>query len=205
MLGMENDRSMRIRDGRWWLLGAAMLFAGLILLAWNAGKWLVLDNPRPSDVIVVLAGETYQRPVRALQLLDQGWAHHVVIDVPAAATIYKFSQVDLAKDYVRGLPKAGSVEICAIAGLSTLEESHDVEKCLQPLTVTRVLIVTSDYHTQRALSIFRHEMPGKSFSVAAAYDNSEFGTRWWEHRQWAKTCLSEWLRVIWWGGFERWK
>ena len=182
-----------------------MLTAGLIVFARNAGKWLVVDKPQPSDVIVVLAGETYQRPLRALQLLDQGMARRVVIDVPAAATIYKFSQVDLANEYVRGLPEGASAEICAIEGLSTLEESHDVEKCLQHLAAARVLIVTSDYHTRRALSIFRHEIRGKSFSVAAAYDDAEFGVRWWAHREWAKTCANEWLRFLWWSGFERWK
>jgi hypothetical protein len=196
---------MTIRSGRRWLLGAALLIGGLTVFAWNAGKWLVVDDPQPSDVIVVLAGETYQRPVRALQLLDHGMARRVVIDVPATATIYKFSQVELAEKYVHDLPEAASVEVCPIVGLSTRAESHDVEKCLAHTAGPRVLIVTSDFHTRRALSIFRHEIPGKSFSVAAAYDESQFGTHWWAHRQWAKTCLDEWLRLIWWSAIERWK
>jgi hypothetical protein len=186
-------------------MGIALPLTPLLVFAWNAGKWLVVDDPQSADVIVVLAGETYQRPLRALQLLDQGVARRVVIDVPAAATIYKFSQLELAKEYVRGLPEATSVEICPIEGLSTREESHDVGKCLAHEDGTRVLIVTSDYHTRRALSIFRHEIRGKTFAVAAAYDDSEFGARWWAHREWSKTCVSEWARFLWWSGFERWK
>ena len=58
--------------------------------------------------------------------------------------------------------------------------------------------MTSDFHTRRALSIFREEVPGRSFSVAAAKDETQFGTRWWTHRQWAKTCLDEWMKVVWW-------
>ena len=192
------------RRMRLWILIAA-LTAGLVLFVWNAGEILVVDAPQPSDVIVVLAGETYNRPIRGLELLKQGYAHHVLIDVPAAVTIYKFSQVQLAEQYVHDLPEAASVGICPIVGLSTHDESHDVEKCLEHETGSRVLIVTSDYHTRRALSIFRHEIRGKSFAVAAAYDDAEFGTRWWAHRQWAKTCLSEWMRLLWWTAIERWE
>jgi uncharacterized SAM-binding protein YcdF (DUF218 family) len=68
-----------------------------------------------------------------------------------------------------------------------------------------VLIVTSDFHTRRSLSIFRHELRGKSLSTAAAHDYAQFGTHWWAHRQWAKTCVDEWMRLIWWEAVERWK
>jgi hypothetical protein len=190
---------------RWLWLGVLGVILGLWLFAMNAGKLLVVDAPQPSDVIVVLAGETYHRPTTGLQLLDRGYGRRMLIDVPAAATIYKYSQVQLAEQYVHDLPEAASVEICPIEGLSTRDESRDVEKCLAHETGSRILIVTSDFHTRRALSIFGHEISGKSFSVAAAHDDSEFGTRWWTHREWAKTCFYEWIRFVWWNSVERWK
>jgi hypothetical protein len=181
------------------------LAAVLVAFAANAGRFLVVEAPQPSDVILVLAGESDRRPARALQLLDQGYGRRVVMDVPAASRIYEFTQVQLAKKYIEDLPQAASVQICSIEGLSTREESHDVEKCLAGEEGTRVLIVTSDYHTRRSLSIFRHEVRGKSFSVAAARDDTQFGTRWWTDRQWAKTCLDEWLRLVWWNAVDRWR
>jgi hypothetical protein len=171
----------------------------------NAGRFLVVDAPEPSDVILVLAGETDRRPERALQLLDQGYGRRVVIDVPAAVRIYEFSQVQLAEQYVKDLPQAASVRICPIEGLSTREESHDAEKCLAGEEGRRILIVTSEFHTRRALSIFRHELRGRSFSVAGARDETQFRTRWWVQRQWAKTCLEEWQRLLWWTVVERWQ
>ena len=177
----------------------------LITLALTGGRILVVDAPQPSDLILVLAGETDHRPARALELLHQGYGKHVLIDVPADAKVYEFSQLDLAQKYVRDLPDSASVSICPIRGLSTREETHDVEKCLTAENGTSILIVTSDFHTRRALSIFRHELPSKSFSVAAAHNSTEFGSRWWTHRQWAKTCTDEWLRTIWWNVVERWK
>ncbi|HYM79300.1 MAG TPA: ElyC/SanA/YdcF family protein [Candidatus Dormibacteraeota bacterium] len=182
-------------------LGAALL---LVTFARNAGNILVVSDPQRADVILVLAGETYERPTRALDLLDHGYGRRVLIDVPATARVYGFSQIQLAEKYVRDLPQAASVGICPIQGLSTKLESRDVEKCLAHEPVVRVLIVTSDFHTRRALSIFRHELKGKSFSVAAVHDDEQFGTRWWTRRQWAKTCFEEWLRLFWWNVIERW-
>jgi hypothetical protein len=189
---------------RIWILGA-VLFAGLVVCAANAGRLLVVDAPQPSDVLLVLAGETDRRPARALQLLDQGYGHRMLIDVPSAARIYEFTELELAKKYIEHLPQAASVRICPIKGLSTREESHDAEKCLAQEEGTRVLIVTSDYHTRRSISIFRHEVHGRFFSVAAARDDTQFGTRWWTNRQWAKTFVDEWLRLVWWNAVERWR
>lgn len=188
-----------------WLGILVLVIVGLILFGRNAGKWLIVNNPQPSDVIVVLAGETDHRPALALQLLDRGMAHRVLIDVQAQSVVFKFSEVELARMYVRDLPEAASVEICPIEGLSTRDESRDAEKCLSHVASDRVLLVTSEFHTRRALSIFRHEIRGKSFTMAAAYNDTQFGSRWWQHRQWAKTCLDEWLRVIWWNGIEKWE
>jgi uncharacterized SAM-binding protein YcdF (DUF218 family) len=161
----------------------------LIAFATKAGGFLIVDSPQPSDIIVVLAGETDVRPAHALQLLQQGYAQRVLIDVPASAKIYKFTQMQLAQDYVQS---------------STRDEARDVERCLDREQGSKVLIVTSDFHTRRSLSIFRHEIPGRSFSVAAARDATQFGSRWWTHRQWSKTCIDEWLRLLWWNAVERW-
>jgi uncharacterized SAM-binding protein YcdF (DUF218 family) len=185
-------------------LWAGLLAVALIAFAANAGRFLVVDEPKRSDVILVLAGETDRRPARALELLRQGYAGRMVIDVPAAAKIYQFTELQLAEKYVESLPEAATVTICPIKGLSTREESRDAARCLELEGGNRILIVTSDFHTRRSLSIFRHEVRGKVFSVAAARDDAQFGTRWWTHRQWAKTCMDEWLRLLWWSALERW-
>jgi hypothetical protein len=187
-----------------WIL-VLIVLAGLAIFARNAGQILVIDAPEPSDVIVVLAGETDRRPAHALELLHKGLAPRVVIDVPAQTKVYDSMQIDLAQKYIQSLPNADSISICPIWGLSTRAEAHDVANCLANRRAERVLIVTSDFHTRRALSIFRHELPGKSFSTGAARDPMQFGTRWWMHRQWAKTCLDEWIRLFWWSAVECWR
>jgi hypothetical protein len=170
----------------------------------HAGEVLVVDAPEPLDVILVLAGETDRRPARALQLLEQGYGRRVVIDVPAAARIYEFSQVQLAEKYAQGLPQAASVRICPIEGLSTREESHDAEKCLADEKGGRILMVTSEVHPPCA-----ERLPPRGswevFSVAVVQDDTQFGARWWARRQWPKTCVDEWLRLLRWTVVERWQ
>jgi hypothetical protein len=180
------------------------LIAVAVAFAANAGKLLVIDAPEPSDVVVVLAGETDRRPARALQLMEQGYGSRELLDVPATARIYKFAQSELAQRYIQDLP-GKSIGICMIEGLSTRDEARDVGKCLAHENGRRVLIVTSEFHTRRALSVFRREVSGKTFSVAAARDANQFGTKWWSERQWAKTCVDEWLRFLWWKVVDQWR
>lgn len=185
-------------------VSAVLLALFAIAFAWNAGRILQIDAPLPSDLIVVLAGETDHRPSEALKLLDKGYARRLILNVPANAMVYNSTELQIAEQYVRQLPEAQAIDICPIQGLSTREESRDVAACLAREEGSRILIITSDFHTRRALSIFRHELPSRTFSVAAVHDDTQFGTRWWQHRQWAKTCLDEWLRLIWWNVVERW-
>ena len=187
--------------------GIILLIAGVILVMFAAasGKLLVVNRPEKADVILVLAGETDHRPLRGLQLLDHGLAQHMILDVPVNGQIYQWTQLQLAQQYVTALPEAKSVSICPITGLSTRDEARNTIPCLRAVGGTNVLLVTSDYHTRRALQIFRREIPGSKFHVAAAFDENEFGTRWWRRREWAKTAVSEWAKLLWWEVVDRWR
>lgn len=203
-LGFEESMQTPVRKKRALLISVAGL--GLVTaFSLNAGRMLVIDAPRSSDVILVLAGETEHRPARAVQLLGEGYTRKAIIDVPAEGKIFELSLLQLARMYVENLPQRASISICPIEGLSTRDEVRDAEQCLAREGARTVLIVTSDFHTRRALRIFQAELPGISFSVAAVRDSTQFGTRWWTHRQWAKTVLDEWLRLLWWKTVDQWR
>src|SRR4051812_13452260 len=182
-----------------------VLIALALVLFFTSGHFLIINRPQHADAIVVLAGETDRRPALGLQLLQQGYAPRMILDVPANAKIYDETMLQIAQQYVRELPQAQSVIICPIYGLSTKAESQDVSQCLKTLGVHSMLVVTSDYHTRRALSAFHHELPGMQISVAAATDPQQFGGSWWKHRQWAKLNFDEWLRLVWWQAVDRWR
>lgn len=178
----------------------------LAALGASSGHWLVVDKPEKSDAILVLAGETYVRPELALELLHKSYASRIVLDVPAAERIYDWTTPELAQRWIQSLPEAGAISICPIHGLSTRDESHEAQQCLMHAgAVHRILIVTSDFHTRRALSVFQHEIPSFQFSVAAAHNSSVFEAAWWRQREWAKTNLYEWMRLAWWEFVDRWR
>jgi DUF218 domain len=190
------------RQRQWFALLVVALVATVLVA--RSARFLVLDQPQKADVILVLAGETDRRPARGLQLLAGGIGARLVLDVPVA-TIYRWSLPELAGKYAEGLPSAEKISICPIYGLSTKAESHEASRCVEAIGGKTVLLVTSDFHTRRALSIFRRELPEFKFSVAAAYDARVFGMDWWRRREWAKTNLNEWTKLLWWEAVDRWR
>jgi uncharacterized SAM-binding protein YcdF (DUF218 family) len=181
------------------------VLSGCLLFSLTSGQFLIVNNPQPADLIVVLAGETNHRPVRGLELLSQKYAPRILLDVPAKEVIYGQSSLELAQRYLQNLPQSSRVVICPIFALSTQTESQDVAHCLQSSAAHSLLVVTSDFHTRRALSTFQHELPQYKIFVAATVDPQQFGADWWKHRQWAKVNLDEWLKLAWWEMVDRWR
>ena len=98
-----------------------------------------------------------------------------------------------------------NVEVCPGRMVSTAEEVAVSAPCLLSLHAHWILIVTSAYHTRRALAIFRHRLPQYEWSVTAAPDDTAYGTDWWRRRTWAKTWLGEAERLAWWELVDRWR
>jgi uncharacterized SAM-binding protein YcdF (DUF218 family) len=175
-----------------------------LVVASQAARFLIVENPQKSDAIVVLAGDTIVRPARGLELLRQGMAPRLFFDAETGR-IFNSYLADIAQKYIQDQPDASKLSVCDITGHSTLAETIDVERCLQPLHPQRVLLVTSDYHTRRALAIFSHRLPQYQWSIAAARNPAQLGNAWWTDREWAKVTLDEWMKLVWWEAVDRWK
>jgi uncharacterized SAM-binding protein YcdF (DUF218 family) len=171
----------------------------------QAARFLVVDEPKPSDAIIALAGETKVRPARALELLRQGVAPRLVLDAERRDLIYDQRLTDIAQRYVNTLGEGSRVAVCPIDGFSTFSEADDANRCLQSLGAHRVLIVTSEFHTRRARMIFEHRLPQYQFSVAAARNPAQYGEAWWTNREWAKVTVDEWAKIVWWELVDRWR
>jgi DUF218 domain len=180
-----------------------------LVFAHQAAHLLVVDQPAKSDAIVVLAGETSLRPIHAVELLRQGMAPHVFMNAETRVLVYDQELTDIAQKYINTLPEANRISVCPIIGFSTAAEATDVGRCLQSWDahqgVHTILIVTSDFHTRRALLIFRNRLPQYEFSTAAARAPGSFGDAWWTNREWAKSTLDEWLKILWFEGVDRWR
>src|SRR5687767_7746936 len=61
------------------LVAAPLLLLGAITLP-RLGAWLVVEDPlQKADAIVVLGGTMYERPLEAVELLEEGWADRVYL------------------------------------------------------------------------------------------------------------------------------
>lgn len=183
----------------------AVVLIVAILLFRQAGSLLVVDAPERADVIVVLAGGNNDlRYWSGVQLLHQGWAPRLMLDVFAKGISYGNNDIDLAREFVsRTTP--GQSTICPIIINSTYGEARHIDNCLRGSGAKSILVVTSDYHTRRATEILRKRLPQYHVSIYAAPDPYFFGLKWWQTREWAKTTLLEWQRYVWWELVDRWK
>ena len=103
-----------------------VLLVLLLALASQGARFLVVDAPQHSDAIIVLAGETYNRPAHAVELLRQGMASRIFIDVEGTELIYDQPRTDIAQRYINSLPEKDRVAVCPITGLSTYGETDEL-------------------------------------------------------------------------------
>jgi uncharacterized SAM-binding protein YcdF (DUF218 family) len=160
---------------------------------------LIVDNPAPSDVILVPSGDFALRSGQALHLAEAGFGSRLLVDEGSESLTYGRSLAARRAEQLSG--SAVQVSICPIRSDSTSSESHEAAGCVQSLHAKSVLIVTSDFHTKRALSVFRAAMPGIAFSVASA-PTSYGKDPWWSVPSLA-TSLEEWAAISWWRVTER--
>ncbi len=191
------------------LLGIGILtifFATLVGAAISrAGKFLIIDNATPSDLIVVPAGDDGSRLQKAIQLLKDGYANEVIVDAGARQRWLGKTEADRAAAWVASTGDfASHIHVCPVVATSTLTETKDLYRCIHRPPGSRIVVVTSAYHTRRALSTFRSALPQYQWTGASAENTDEFGTRWWEHREWFTTTIHEWEKLLWWEAVERW-
>ncbi|HJS98352.1 MAG TPA: ElyC/SanA/YdcF family protein [Terriglobales bacterium] len=186
------------------LTGIVLLFA---LFLSSAGRLLVVDQPQPSDAIVVLAGGRDNRYDKGLEMLGKGYAKVLFFDARTDVVQFGRTPFNMGQEFIHNTAGAllDKAKMCPIRGDSTYEETEHIADCLRSTGAHRVLLVTSEYHTRRSFQIVRSRLPQYQWSVAAAYNPYDFGVNWWHHREWAKTTLLEWVKLIWWELVDRWR
>jgi uncharacterized SAM-binding protein YcdF (DUF218 family) len=187
------------------LIAAIVLVFGMALFE-KSGEYLVMDQPAHADVMVVLAGDINDRRFfRGLELLRQGYAPRMLVDANSDMIFFGRTPALLEDQWIRSLNlNVDQVQVCPTQGDSTDEETRYISQCLHTDQISTVLLVTSDFHTRRALSTVKRRLPKYRWSIAASRDDSVFNEKWWRRREWAKTAFLEWTKLIWWEAVDRW-
>ncbi len=177
----------------------------VVVLLSHAGSFLVVNAPEPADAALVLGGGADSaRLWLAVKLQKQGYVGRILLAASARQMIYGQSEADLAAEFLKRT-SPGLVEVCPTVQDSTYSEAADIKRCLEGLNISSVLIVTSDFHTRRALDTFRKRLPQYHWSVAAVSAPYHYADRWWKHRAWAKSVLYEWEEFAMWELVDQWR
>jgi len=136
------------------LAAAAFLFPQQVLT--------IDDGQVKADALVVLGGED-GRAEHAAELYHQGAAPAIVV------TGYGDCLSNIETLERRGVPS--SAIIAEPAALTTLENATKSVPLLRALRAHRVIIVTSWYHSRRALACFEHVAPDLQFYSRPVYTN----------------------------------
>ena len=151
--------SLKTRLKSWRKFGLALLVVVALLPLiglFFSNQILCVDSGSvQGEVMVVLGGETIHRPARTLELYQQGAAPRILI---TGAGDCQEVRIALAGN---GVPPAALQIEC---------ESHNTEQnarfsipLLHALGARHVIVVTSWFHSRRALKCFRHQAPDIEF------------------------------------------
>jgi len=179
------------------------IFAGLYLfrgpILRTVGAWFVVNESlQPGDAIVVLGDDNYlaERAARAAELFKERWAPRVVASgryLRPYATVTQLTQKDLAD---RGVPAAAIVPF-PNHGSNTREEAYEVQKLARRERWSRLLVVTSNYHTRRTRFIYRRVFDSSiDVRVVAARDSAFDPDRWWQSRGGLKILFNETVGLL---------
>jgi uncharacterized SAM-binding protein YcdF (DUF218 family) len=149
------------------------------------GNWLVVRTPvEHVDLIIALGGDRL-RQEKAVELYRQGIARFIL-----------FTGADSReRDYgCLGLPPEATLPI-APAVFTTGGEADAVRGAVEQKKIRSILIVTSPYHSRRALGIFRRAFRGRGVEIEiATCDYPAFLLQpWWKSHMGQKTVLTEYF------------
>lgn len=176
-----------VLTSRWWL---------------PAFGWALVreDGPVKAEIAVVLGGDFYgHRILRAGDLVRQGYVPIALISGPPA--VYGLHECDLAIPFAvrHGYPAEYFLPFRANV-LSTRDEARAILPILRDRNVHRMLLVTSDYHSARAMHTFESvaRSLGGGIEIRSVTAPDEFFRpgSWWKSRQSQKVVFDEWTKTV---------
>jgi uncharacterized SAM-binding protein YcdF (DUF218 family) len=146
----------------------------------NARNLLSKDSgPVQADVIIVLGGGWNERPERAAELYRKGEGPRLIVSGRGDCDTNEFL---LLKN---GVPGAAISRECR--SRSTRENALFTLPMLKEMGARRVIVVTTWYHSRRALACFRHYAPGIEFYSRPSYYGSD-------RAEWRQKAVAPFIR-----------
>jgi uncharacterized SAM-binding protein YcdF (DUF218 family) len=198
------DRADLNQPRRRWLPPAlfAALFVFLLLLVFREqvlirlGEFLVVSDPlEHADLIYVLAGDFWGgRVLLGANLGSQGWAPRVILSGGRYQDRYAS---DMAVEFAvqHGYPRRLFLPI-RMETQSTVDEVRAMGPLFQRLGARRIILVTSNFHSRRAVQAFRLFFPEVDFRMESAADDTFHPHAWWETPAERRLLFGEYEKML---------
>jgi len=189
----------------------------LWLVAWSAAKLLIVSAPLPhADAIMIMAGSAVfkERTQRAAELYKEGRASKIILtnDNQQGGWVSdeqrNITYHELAARYLRrfGVPDE-AIETLPEPVSGTYEESHLLRRYAEAKGLHSILIVTSAYHSRRALWTLRQTFAPTGISIGLdAVPPGQQAPRpatWWLHPRGWQLVPGEYVKIIYYHLFYR--
>ncbi len=189
---------MAIPKKRWAIPLALVVLAIVLhrLILSALGGYLVKSEPPfKADVVVVLAGDDRgNRIQKGAELVKEGWAPLALVSGPLICYGNRESDLAIALAVKRGFPAAWFAGV-PIEGRSTREEAREIVAELDRRHANRFILVTSNFHTRRAASVYSSLVSRDRFRTVGARDWA-FNREWWRTRNGQKQVFFEWTKTV---------
>jgi uncharacterized SAM-binding protein YcdF (DUF218 family) len=171
---------------------AALLLAGYDFSRFvtRADRAVTPDPPIDAQAVTALTGASNARIVAAVQLAASMKAPLLISGVhidTRPEDIARIAEIDL-----------GQVECCIQLGkqaATTQGNGAEVADWARKQRVTRIVVVTSEYHMERALLELRRAMPEGHFIPHAVTTTKVRPGEWYRDPETAKQLLAEWAKL----------
>ena len=142
-----------------WLFALALV--ALVVAVLGARPFLFIETspkPKPASVLIVLGGESGERTDRALELMRAGAAPKILVSGAGEEA--------QAKNKLRAAKISEARLILESKSTSTRENALFTVALLREQKITNAILVTSWYHSRRALACFHQAAPEIHFQSA---------------------------------------
>lgn len=172
------------------------LAAALLLAGWDFSRFVARadravspDPPIDAEAVASLTGASDARIISAVQLADSLDLPLLISGVNVDATpadIARVAKVDVDK-----------IDCCVTLGkaaASTEGNGDEVADWARRNKVDHIIVVTSEYHMERALFELKRAMPEGHFIPHAVMTTKVRPADWYRDTSTAKTLIEEWIK-----------
>ena len=189
---------------------AFLLLAILWLVAWGGARSLIVREPlERADAIVILSGSAAmtERATYAAQLYREGKSAKIILTNDNVQGGWSQAEQRNPYSFEKGVAvlRAGGVLESAIDVIrQPVSGTHDEAVLLREYckgkSFNSILLVTSAYHSRRALWTFKREFRGTAIQIGVEPVPTGFQTpkplAWWLHSRGWMMVPAEYLKII---------